>query len=746
MNQNKLTTQDYVQILLQRKWLLSFIFFVGMIFSVTYSYLLPLTYRSSTLILVEPQQIPTAYVNSTVTSTVQERLATISQQILSRTNLEKIILQFGLYKQVGSEDPPILNILKQKLNALANLDFEKILAHSNRRKVNESIPLESLVECMRGDIEVQVIGGRNAFSVSYIAEDPVTAMRVTNTLASLFIEENLKRREQQAEGTSEFLESQLLEAKNQLQEQEQALKEFKEMRMGALPEQMNANLHTLDRLQLELQSINEALRNTEERKTSIERLIQELKNIDEASRIMGKSIEIERSGSNADLLEIKLRQLKGELVKLQVEFQDHYPDIILLKKQISEIEGQLGETVELQTTHSRPALPSKPIDSNRAQQLSLYSSEILMLNSDIEALKRKREKTGAQIKEYEKRVEATFLNEQTLLNLTRDYEMSQRNYQTLLEKRLNAKISENLEKKQKGEQFRVLDPAHIPQKPYKPDRFKIILLGSLLSGSLGICLISFKEFVRSSYRKADDFRGIIDFPVLGTIPRNNIAQHRHRPLITLQAPDSLIADQYRILYTRILQLSKGKPQSIFAISSSIKGEGKTVTSLNLALVMARDFRKKVLLIEGDLKNPSISKYLQLNPKTGLVEILLNKSNIQDSILSHATENLSLLPVVKSVRNSASILSSQEMGSTISTLKEQYDFILIDSPPIISLPDMNIIEKLADGVILVVRAEKTPCDAVKIAVNSLGGDKIVGVILNDAKQQTSRYAHYLYGTA
>jgi polysaccharide biosynthesis transport protein len=505
---------------------------------------------------------------------------------------------------------------------------------------------------------------------------------------------------------------------------------------------MESNLRTLDRLQLELQTINEALRNAEERKTSIERLRQELRNIDETSRMMGDSMAAGQLGTNADLPEIRLRRLKAELAKLQSEFQDHYPDIILLKKLIGEVEGQMGKLAELRTTPSSSALSLRPIDSNRAQQLSLYTSEILTLNSDIEALKRRREKTGAQIKEHEKRVEATFPNEQTLLNLTRDYDISQHNYQMLLEKHLNAKISENLEKKQKGEQFRVLDPANIPQKPYKPDRRKIIVLGVLLSGSLGIGLIFFKEYVRPSYRKAEDFHGTIDVPVLGTIPRNNIAQGRHRPLITLQEPDSLITEQYRILYTKISQLTKGTPQTIFAISSSIKGEGKTITSLNLALVMARDFGKKILLIEGDLKNPAIARNLQLKPQIDMIDILFKKADFQSTILTFAVENLSVLPLIKSVKNSSSVLSSQELNILISILKEKYDFILIDCPPILSLPDMNIIEKLVDGILFVVRAERTPRDAVKTALNSLGSDKIVGVILNDAKQVSSQYYHYL----
>jgi capsular exopolysaccharide synthesis family protein len=163
--------------------------------------------------------------------------------------------------------------------------------------------------------------------------------------------------------------------------------------------------------------------------------------------------------------------------------------------------------------------------------------------------------------------------------------------------------------------------------------------------------------------------------------------------------------------------------------------------------MARDFGKKTLLIEGDLKNPTISRYLQLKLQSGMIDILFHKTDFQSSILSFVTDNLSVLPVVKSIRNSSSVLSSPEMNMLISTLKERYDFILIDCPPILSLPDMNVIEKLVDGIILVIRAEKTPRDAVKTALNSLGADKIVGIILNDTKQPMSPYYyHHLYGTA
>lgn len=745
MNQNRLTAQDYIEIILRRKWWLIFALFLGTILAALYSYSLPPVYRSSTLILVEPQKIPTAYVSPTVTSTLQERLGTISQQILSRTNLERIILQFGLYGQERRNAAGVFDRLVQRLKSLTNLDVEKIFTQFDLPKTAEPVPLETLVERVRKNIEVTVIGGGNAFSVSYEGRDPLTAMKVTNTLASLFIEENLKIREQQAEGTSEFLESQLAEAKRQLEKQEQALKEFKEIHMGALPGQMDANLRTLDRLQLELQTVNDALRTAEERKSALTRFKLEMKNIDEALKSIA-DVTGTPLGAGTDPTTPHVARLKEELTRLQTQFTDNYPDIVLLKKQISEAEAQMGKAGAPQTPAPAPSPASRQGDGIGAQPLNLYSTELLTLNSEVESLKRRRERVAAQIKEYEMRVETTFNNEQTLLNLTRDYETSQRNYQALLDKRLNAKISENLEKRQKGEQFRILDPANLPQKPYKPDRRKIILLGSLLSAAMGVGGILLQEFLRPSFRKPEDFNGTIDLPVLAAIPSNKLVQSKNHGLTTLQEPYSFMVEQYRLLYTKISQLTTGKPHTVFAISSAIQEEGKTVTALNLALVMARDFGKKTLVIEGDLKNPKISGYLQPRPQTDLVDILFKKSDVQSGLLTFGHDNLSVLPMLKSIKNSSGILSSQEMVNLLSTLKEHYDFIIVDSPPILSLPDMNILEQLVDGIILVVRAEKTPRAAVLEAINSLLTEKLVGIVLNDVNQPLAWYRRYSYGKA
>jgi succinoglycan biosynthesis transport protein ExoP len=735
--------QAYVDLLLARKWWLILAFVLGTTCATAYSYQLPPLYRASTLILVEPQRIPAAYVSSTVTSTVQERLSTISQQILSRTNLERIILQFHLYQRqspTGSRGTPSETV-QQYLRELIGQRATQVINRFIPAFDQSVSPMEVLVDRMRQDIEVKVMGGNNAFSIAYVGAEPLIIMKVTNILASLFIDENLRIREQQAEGTSQFLATEHAEAKKELERQEKALKEFKEKHMGALPEQMTTNLRTLDRLQVELQTINDALKSAEDRKilhqvqlTDLEKQIAGLKT--------GTTPDIDATGPIS-----RIEQLKEELTRLQAQYKENYPDIGLLKKQIRELEEQLVRGDSLEKMANSSATPSHTLISpSFTTQRQAINAQLQAINAEISALRAKQNRTTILIKDYENKVEMTFANEQLLLDLTRDYEMSRENYQTLLQKRLNARISENLEKRQKAEQFRIIDPAKVPEKPFKPDRVKIVLLGSLLSLGVGGGLIFLREFLKPSYRRLEDLQETVHLPVLATIPTYDAVQRADQPLITQRQPDSPIAEQYRLLYTRVMHATAGKPQTIFAISSAIKGEGKTTTSLNLALTAARDFGKQTLLIEGDFKNPSFRAYLGLDTPVNLMEVILNQADLASSLINFGHSNLAVLPFGYNAKNSASLLSSQEFSNILTRLRERYELILIDSPPILSLPDMPIIEQLVDAILLVVRAEMTPKDAVVTGIHSLATQKLLGIIFNGVRSSRPSYYRGVYSRA
>src|SRR5215510_1249101 len=356
---NGLSLQDHVEIFWRRKWWLIIPLVLGVVAGYVACFFIPASYQSSTLILVEPQKVPTSYVTPTVPGTVDDRLRTISQQIMSRTNLSKIIKEYSLYKR---ED--VAPAKRNDLLGRVQDKVKQILVHNGLSREELSTPLnqdevpEEIIERMRKDIALKVIG-KEAFSVTYNGQNPNTVMRVTNTLALLFIEENLKTRERQAEGTSEFLASQLVEAERELQKQEHKLKEYQQQHRGAMPAQLDANLRTLDRLQRDLNAIDDSIKRAEltqveERKNAAEerRVLQDLMLLQPT---VTPSVFQPQSLGLKPQAPTKLEALKQELARLRATFNENYPDIVSIKKQIEEVSTTAPQQPELSTPSRAPA-------------------------------------------------------------------------------------------------------------------------------------------------------------------------------------------------------------------------------------------------------------------------------------------------------------------------------------------------------------------------------------------------------
>ena len=472
--QRQVKFEDVIEIILRRKWFIIISFILSIIGTILALTLIPPVYKSITLILVEPQQVSASFVKPTITSDVSGRVDTITQQVMSRTRLESIIKEFDLYKDA-----------------------------------REKLTSDEVVDIMRSNIEVAVKRGDtrsrdlSSFTIAYMGNDPETVMHVTSRLASLFIEENLNVREQQVEGTTEFLDSQLQNLKVSLEEQEALLKEFKEKYMGELPSQLEANLRTLDRLQLAFQTNNDALRAAEERKILLEEQLAE-------------SNEALRGGGGENSLWTRLVALQTELLRLSSIYTDKYPDIIRTKNEIAEIETQLEERTSAEET-SGISLKIRPKRTTLAM--------LMNINSDIKNLIRKQKEIANRITMLQDRVDRIPTREQQMTALVRDYENTRANYQSLLNKKLDSLLAENLEKRQKGEQFKVLDPANLPLKPFKPDRNKIILLGLGIGLGSGAGLVYLLEVIDASFRKDEDVYATLGLPVLVSVPRIGIRTH-----------------------------------------------------------------------------------------------------------------------------------------------------------------------------------------------------------------------------
>jgi len=462
---------------LRRKWTILVPFLLATCVTLYLCVVLPPIYRSETTILVEPQQVPEDYVQSSVTGSVTDRLSTISQQILSRTRLESVIRELALYPEL-----------------------------------RERYTMEDVVNEMRKNIELNVEEDKKgssrgaasaaAFRLAFMGPDPEVVQRVTSTLANLYIEENLRVREGLARGTKEFLDREVHDVEQELAAREEALREFRQKNMGELPEQLETNLRTLDQLQEQKSSVLDSLREAEDRQILLQR------QLDETPATLADM------GSDQDDIYKRLESKRQQLAALSSRYTELYPDVVTLKKEIAELEERIAGTPEEEDNPQEeepPAYNLNPAYQRLKAQVETDQITIKNLREEIQQI-------NSRMRRLQRRVENIPRREQELMSLKRDYETIKQSYDSLMERKINAAIAENLETRQKSERFRILDPANLPQRPVKPNRRKILAIGLMVGLGLGGALAFLREQMDDTFHTVDEVKAFVDIPVIGVIP------------------------------------------------------------------------------------------------------------------------------------------------------------------------------------------------------------------------------------
>lgn len=734
----------------RRKWLVLGFIAAGIAVAATLCIVLPKSYRSSTLILIENQKIPEDYVKGIGGASIEQRLTMIQQQVMSRTILSQILDEYDLYERQIRRDG-----------------------------------LESAIETFRKMIRVETVGtssswGKSveAVSLSFAHEDPMTAMQVTGKLASLFIEENIRVREQLVTGVSVFLEQELSEAKKALEAQEEAISKYKTKHMGQLPEQMEANLRTLDRLQTELTATDDLLHSQSERLSRTEKSIKEY----ETSGSTGAGSDNPRAVNTVvvDPLAARLHELERRLTSLRAEWKETYPDIEDTKQEIEDVKAQLAEKYSAQMTDK---------DEESPKTYDPYLRELLKqrndLRTDLSAIKDRRARLVEQIKDMERRVEQIPSREQELMILVRDYENRKKNYQALLDKRLNAHVAENLEKRQQGEQFRVLDEANLPQKPEKPNRLVIMMFGLIGGCGLGVGLAVGLDRLNPTFRRREEVEIMPGIQVLATIPqfftvsrqigvmsktglRTGADEGSGVPAVTIATrvmpwtsggngneinpanlnlvakwqPRSIAAEQYRMAATKLVLATEGRHSTVVEITSALMGEGKTTTVVNLGYTIARDFKKKTLLIDCDFQRPALHHYARMPARGGLIEFLDGQVSLDDCVSVIDESPCSIMAAGRAGREGNELGRIQQLKAVLPELRAKFQYLIINTPPVLSSATMGILASLADELVLVIRAGYSPKHLVQKAFTMLGLTTQRQVILNGLDAHSM--PNHLYG--
>lgn len=486
---HKYTIEDVLGILWRGKWLVLVPLVVCAAGAYEVARHMPDMYKSETLILIVPQKVPEEYVRSTVSGTIEDRLQSLKEQILSRSRLEKIVVDLDLY-----------------------------------RDARKTRSIDSVVETMRSAVSVEMVRGGEAFTVSYAARDALVAKNVTERLASMFIQQNITDRETLAFGTSEFLQTQLDHARQQLEEQERKVEQYRLEHAGQLPTQAPFNLEAIQTDRSQLEALDVTLAGYRDRRATLERELADLLAVPSPAQPLSARGQAEPTpaASDGDVLTLtgdtladQLADGRRKLAALEGRgFKPDYPDIVTLRRRIAALEA-LGPTAPRSKPAVAPPMTLDPVRAQRARELGL---EIDSVKREIASSEEQERKLQGEIADYQGKLDAMPVREAELTALTRDYETIQQIYRGLLTKREDSQVAANLEQRQVGQQFRILDHARMAQTPFSPNRTRIDLAGIAGGAILGLGLLGLLEYRDTTLKTEDDVRSVLDLPVIATIP------------------------------------------------------------------------------------------------------------------------------------------------------------------------------------------------------------------------------------
>lgn len=730
--------REYALIALRNKWVIVGAITLSLTLAWGYLLIAPKYYQSQALIVAEERKGIDDVIDKEEIADRQfeKRLFLIQKQIVSRDFLEAIAKELSANRDEFHEQGEVIG-----WGDLARMT-----------KVERA-----MIDPAGGKSPQNLVDG---FVVSFLDQNPKTAMWVTARIADKFIEESNREREKEVAGTGEFLDEELRALKRDLEKREESISQFKKSHIGDLPQQADTNLRALDRAEAEITATSESLQRHSDKLDTLHQAVQLYRTSGQQSFGIGTTRSVD-----PDPLFRHLKELREKLVKLRAEFWDGYPEIILTKEEIRQTEE------ELTNLYGRDAIrPDKtPLDPYLQDLLKQQNEE----RTEIALLRQRLDQLRATKRDLEQRLDRSPSVEQELLVLERDYNNMKTNYAMLLDKRLHTRVEENIEKRQKGGKYRILDRPYLPDVPTIPNSPRVLVLGLLFGCVLGAGLSVVRERLTPQFRGPEDVELLLAGPrLLAAIPDfsllwrtagdpgyfQSVALPRPSQSLTVRSssetelseqplaersslheidrrfvakmfPRSMAAEQYRVAAARLQLLNAAGAPMVVAVTSAIKGEGKTTTVINLGYTLSRDFGRRVLVLDCDFVYPELTAFLETPVRYGLIDCLRSDIPLQQAMSSFLDVPCWIMPAGESVANSNDLLRAGQLNRVLSQLREEFDYILLNAPPILPVATMNVLESHSDLLLLVVRANLTSKQAVTQAIGSLRAHRPIHVVLN-----------------
>ncbi len=709
------TAGEYIRILVKRKWIVVGCF--ATIFSVVAIASLKTTpvYEASGTIAVNKPDNSLNFQNST----------TLSLDYFDPTELDtevKILQSDLLAMQVIRElnldrRPEYANDVPPSPSGSGDLSPDPLQSDPARAS--------AMIGGFKGNLRVNLSPNTRIIEVHYRSADPQMAANAVNTLMQTYVENNFKARFESTMQASDWLSKQLVDLQMKVEtSQEKLVRYQKEHEILGADEKQNITMEKLDELNKELTAAESERMDKEAAYHLVES--------GDPDAIASSLNAAEDSGSGQSstallgVLRAKEADLKIQAAELNTQFGPAYPKLSVLNNQLKEVDSQIQAEM-------------KKIVSKVRGQYSAAQQRENMLHEALEKQKQEANKLNESAIEY------------TLLK--RDVDTNRQLYEGLLQKLKEAGVSAGL----KSNNFRIIDGARPPTAPIEPNIPRNLLFAAVLGLASGIGLAFLLEGLDNTVRTTEQAQMISGVASLGMIPLGSkgaregpnpkrlviAASKEAVELVTQVRPQSQMAESYRALRTSLLLSNIGAPPKVIMVTSALPQEGKTTTSINTAVVLAQK-GVRVLLIDADLRRPSIHKTLGMGPHSGLSNVLTGSTTMEQAITrSTILPNLFVLPAGTPPPNPAELLASANMRDVLNELREQYDHVVIDTPPSLSVTDAVVLSPRADAVVLVIRSGQTTKQALRRSRDILMqvNAKVVGVLLNAVDLSSPDYYYY-----
>jgi polysaccharide biosynthesis transport protein len=584
----------------------------------------------------------------------------------------------------------------------------------------------ALISGFKGNLRVALSPNSRIIEVHYRSSDREMAANVVNTLMQTYVANNIQSRFDSTMQASDWLQKQLVDMQMKVEtSQEKLVRYQKEHEILGIDEKQNITTAKLDELNKELTDAESARMDKE----AFYRLV-ESGDPDAIASSAGSAdaqgAGVQTASQLLESLRSKQADLKIQAADLSTQFGPSYPKIAQLNNQLKEIDAQIQEEMK------------KVVGKVRGQYMTALQREN-MLRDALEKQKQEANKLNESAIEYNL--------------LKRDAETYRTLYEGLLQKLKEAGVSAGL----KANNFHIVDSARPPTSPIEPNIPRNLGFGFLLGLATGVGLAFLLEGLDNTIRTTEQAQMVSGLAPLGMIPLGSksvrdgastkrlvIASSKEAvELVTQARPQSQMAESYRALRTSLLLSNLGAPPKVIMVTSALPQEGKTTTSLNCAIVLAQK-GVRVLLIDADLRRPSIHKTLGMGPRSGLSNVLTGSVTLEQVVTrTPLLPNLYILPAGTPPPNPAELLASANMRDALAQLREQYDHIVVDTPPALSVTDAVVLSQRADAVVLVIRSGQTTRQALRRARDILArvGAKVVGVLLNAVDLSSPDYYYY-----